>query len=142
MDIPLTVVGNLTADPELQYTKSGTAAVNFRVAVNHRTYDKQAREWVDGEATFMRCTAWRELAENIAGSLAKGDSIIATGALKGRTYETKNGGRRHVMEMQVKAAGLNLQWNSVEKREGARPDRQEEADGAGAFGGGHDEPPF
>lgn len=109
----LTVVGRLTEDPELRFTPSGFAVVNFTIATNSSTFDKQANEWKDNEAAFWRCSAWRGLAENIAESLTKGMGVVAYGIIKPRTYETKEGDRRHVLDLDVQNIGPDLRWGSA-----------------------------
>lgn len=106
----LTVIGRLTADPELRFTPSGAAVANFTIASNARTFDRQANEWKDEPATFWRCSAWRDLAENIASSLHKGTSVVATGTVAGREYETKEGEKRTVFEVTLDAIGPDLRW--------------------------------
>lgn len=105
-----TLVGNLTADPELRFTPSGSAVANFTLACTPRTFDRTSNEWKDGETLFMRCNLWREYAENFASSLKKGDSVIATGLIKSRSYDTKEGEKRTVMEMEVQDAGPALRY--------------------------------
>ena len=100
----ITVVGNLTADPELRFTPSGAAVANFTVASTPRTFDRQSNEWKDGETLFMRCSVWRDAAENVAESLQRGTRVIVTGRLKSRSYETKEGEKRTVIEMDVDEA--------------------------------------
>jgi single-strand DNA-binding protein len=95
-DTVITVIGNLTADPELRFTPSGAAVANFTVASTPRTFDRQSNEWKDGETLFLRCSVWREAAENVAESLQKGMRVIVQGRLKSRSYETKEGERRTV----------------------------------------------
>jgi single-strand DNA-binding protein len=90
----ITVVGNLTADPELRYTQNGVAVANFTIASTPRTYDRQSGEWKDGEALFLRASVWREFAEHVANSLTKGSRVVATGRLRQRSYETKEGEKR------------------------------------------------
>jgi single-strand DNA-binding protein len=108
-DTPLTLVGNLTADPELKYTSGGAAVANFTVASTPRTYDKARAEWVDGEPLFMRCSIWREAAENAAESLKRGQRVIVTGRLKSRAYD-KDGARKTVLELEVDEVGPSLRW--------------------------------
>src|SRR5699024_2170590 len=97
----ITVVGNLTADPELRFTPSGAAVANFTIASTPRQFDRQAQEWKDGETLFLRCSLWREAAENIAESLTKGQRVIAQGRLVQRSFETREGEKRTVVELQV-----------------------------------------
>ncbi|AXQ65169.1 ssDNA-binding protein [Gordonia phage Schmidt] len=116
----ITIVGNLTADPELRFTQSGAAVANFTIASTPRTFDKDANEWVDGEALFMRCNLWREAAENVTESLAKGQRVIAQGRLKQRSYETKEGEKRTVVELEVDEIGPSLKYATatVERKTG------------------------
>src|SRR3990172_6098052 len=97
----ITIIGNLTNDPELRFTPSGAAVANFTVASTPRTFDKQANEWKDGDTLFMRCSVWRDAAENVAESLQRGAGVIVVGKLKMRSYETKEGEKRTVVEMDV-----------------------------------------
>ncbi|MGO1736893.1 MAG: single-stranded DNA-binding protein, partial [Leucobacter sp.] len=106
----ITVVGNLTADPELRFTQSGLAVVNFTIASTPKVFDKQSQQFKDGEALFLRASAWREFAENIAGSLKKGMRVVAQGQLKQRSYETKEGERRTSVELAVDAIGPDLRF--------------------------------
>src|SRR5699024_10553874 len=92
----ITVVGNITADPELRFTANGAAVANFTVASTPRTFDRQSNEWKDGETLFLRCSAWREMAENVAETLSRGTRVIAQGRLRSRTFDTKEGERRTV----------------------------------------------
>lgn len=106
----ITVVGNLTADPELRYTQNGLAVANFTIASTPRTYDRASNEWKDGEALFLRASVWREFAEHVAGSLTKGARVIATGRLKQRSYETKEGEKRTTIELEVDEIGPSLRY--------------------------------
>lgn len=106
----VTVVGNLTADPELRFTPSGAAVVNFTVVSNDRFYDKQAQEWKDKDPVFTRCNLWREYAENVAESLAKGNTVIVTGHLSQREFETREGEKRTVVELEVEEIGPALRF--------------------------------
>ncbi|GGD33258.1 single-stranded DNA-binding protein [Microbacterium faecale] len=110
----ITVVGNLTADPELRYTQSGIPVANFTVASTPRTFDKQSGEWKDGEALFMRCSAWRDFAEHVAGSLTKGMRVIAQGNLRQRNYETREGERRTSIELDVQEIGPSLRYATAQ----------------------------
>ncbi len=109
-DTLITIIGNLVADPELRFTPAGAAVANFTVASTPRTFDKQANEWKDGEALFMRCQVWREAAENVAESLSRGSRVIVTGKLKSRTFETREGEKRTVIELEVDEIGPSLRY--------------------------------
>jgi single-strand DNA-binding protein len=146
----ITVVGNLTADPELRYTQGGLAVANFTIASTPRSFDKASNEWKDGESLFMRCSVWREFAEQVAGSLTKGTRVVATGQLKQRSYETKEGEKRSSIELDVHEVGPSLKYATAQVtrvqrgeggRGGAQPQQQGQgwaADGAG--GGTYIEP--
>lgn len=110
----ITVVGNLTADPELRFTNNGVALASFTIASTPRTFDRQANEWKDGEALFLRCTVWREYAENVANSLTKGSRVIARGNLRQRSYETKEGERRTSYELDVDEIGPALRYATAQ----------------------------
>jgi single-strand DNA-binding protein len=110
----ITVVGNLTADPELRYTQNGLAVANFTIASTPRTFDRQANDWKDGEALFLRASCWREFAEHVAGSLTKGSRVIATGRLKQRSYETKEGEKRTSIELEVDEIGPSLRYATAQ----------------------------
>ncbi|HEX3287903.1 MAG TPA: single-stranded DNA-binding protein [Mycobacterium sp.] len=170
-DTTITVVGNLTADPELRFTPSGAAVANFTVASTPRIYDRQSGEWKDGEALFLRCNIWREAAENVAESLTRGARVIVSGRLKQRSFETREGEKRTVFEVEVDEIGPSLRYatakvNKVSRsgggggfgssgggggdRGGARSGGSSEpkddpwgsAPASGSFAGGDDEPPF
>lgn len=106
----ITVVGNLTADPELRYTQNGLAVANFTIASTPRTFDKASNDWKDGEALFLRASVWRDFAEHVAGSLTKGARVIVTGRLKQRSYETKEGEKRTSFEIEVDEIGPSLRY--------------------------------
>ena len=106
----ITVIGNLTNDPELRFTPSGSAVANFTIASTPRTFDRQCNEWKDGETLFLRASVWREAAENVAESLTKGMRVIAQGRLKSRSYETKEGEKRTVIELEVDEIGPSLRY--------------------------------
>ncbi|MGL6236427.1 MAG: single-stranded DNA-binding protein [Segniliparus sp.] len=127
-DTVITVVGNLTADPELRFTPTGAAVANFTVASTPRTFDRQSNEWKDGEALFLRCNIWREAAENVAESLARGTRVIVTGRLKQRSYETREGEKRTVVELEVDEIGPSLRYSTAKVNRAAR--------GGGSSGGG------
>ena len=130
-DTVITVIGNLTADPELRWTQAGAAVADFTVASTPRTYDRNAGEWRDGDTLFMRCSVWRETAENVAESLRKGMRVIVQGRLTQRSYETPQGERRTVVELQVDEVGPSL------RRARAQVTRvQAQAASAGGFGAG------
>ncbi len=151
-DTLLTVIGNLTADPELRFTPSGAAVANFTVASTPRTFDRQANEWKDGDTLFMRCSLWREAAENVAESLTKGTRVIVQGRLVQRSYETREGEKRTVVELQVDEIGPSLAYATAKvtrsQRAGAGGGRQRPAarggDAWSTPGGSSlsDEPPF
>ena len=107
-DTIITVTGNLTSDPELRFTTNGAAVANFTIASTPRKFDRQSNEFKDGETLFMRCSVWREAAENVAESLQKGTAVIAQGRLESRSYETKEGEKRTVTELAVDEIGPNL----------------------------------
>jgi single-strand DNA-binding protein len=106
----ITVCGNLTADPEVRYTQQGLAVANFTIASTPRTFDRQKNEWVDGEALFLRASVWRDFAENLANSLQKGMRVIATGRLKQRNYEDREGNKRTAMELEIDEIGPSLRY--------------------------------
>ena len=110
----ITVVGNLTADPELRYTQNGLAVANFTIASTPRTLDRASNEWKDGEALFLRASVWREFAEHVAGSLTKGSRVIAIGRLKQRSYETKEGEKRTSIELEVDEIGPSLRYATAQ----------------------------
>jgi single-strand DNA-binding protein len=109
-DTQITVVGNLVDDPELRFTPSGAAVANFRIASTPRTFDRQANEWKDGEALFLSCSVWRQAAENVAESLQKGMRVVVQGNLRSRQYETREGEKRTVFEIQVDEVGPSLRY--------------------------------
>ncbi|MCW2595155.1 MAG: single-stranded DNA-binding protein [Jatrophihabitans sp.] len=106
----ITVVGNLTADPELRFTPSGAAVASFTIASTPRTFDRNSNEWKDGDALFLRCSIWRQAAENVAESLQRGMRVVASGRLKQRSYETREGEKRTVVEMEVDEVGPSLKY--------------------------------
>ncbi|MEW1882391.1 single-stranded DNA-binding protein [Rhodococcus sp. NPDC080181] len=169
-DTVITVIGNLTADPELRFTPAGAAVANFTVASTPRTFDRQTSEWKDGDALFMRCNIWREAAENVAESLTKGARVVVSGRLKQRSYETREGEKRTVVELEVDEIGPSLRYATAKVNKasrgggggggayrgggssggtgsgsggGANDDPWSNAPAGGSFGGGSDEePPF
>src|SRR6185436_16934587 len=106
----ITVVGNLTDDPELRFTPSGAAVANFTVASTPRNFDKNSNEWVDGEAMFLRCSIWRQAAENVAETLQRGARVIVQGRLRQRSYETREGEKRTTFELEVDEIGPSLRY--------------------------------
>ena len=127
-DINVTIVGNITNDPELRFTPSGAAVASFTVASNSRFLDKTTNEWKDGEPVFMRCSVWRQYAENVAESLTRGTRVIVTGRLKQRSYDTREGEKRTVMELEVDDVGPALRTATAKVTKVARA-------GGGGFGG-------
>jgi len=113
-ETPLTIVGNLTADPELRYTQNGLPVVNLTIASTPRVFDRQANEFKDGETLFMRASAWREMAEHIAGTLAKGTRVVAVGNLKQKSYETKEGEKRTTVELEIDEIGPSLRYATAQ----------------------------
>lgn len=110
----ITVIGNLTADPELRYTQNGLPVANFTVASTPRTFDRQANEWKDGDALFLRASVWREFAEHVAGSLTKGMRVIASGRLRQRSYQDKEGQNRTAIELEVDEIGPSLRYATAQ----------------------------
>src|ERR1700742_3499344 len=130
-DTVITVIGNLTADPELRFTPSGAAVANFTVASTPRTFDRQSGEWKDGEALFMRCNIWRQSAENVAESLTRGARVIVSGRLKQRSFETREGEKRTVVEVEVDEIGPSLRYATAKVNKSSRS-----GGGSGFSGGG------
>lgn len=116
----ITVIGNLTNDPELRFTPSGQAVANFTIASTPRTFDRQSNEWKDGETLFLRASVWREAAENVAESLTKGMRVIVSGRLKSRSYDTKEGEKRTVMELEVDEIGPSLRYANAKVTKAGR----------------------
>ena len=129
-DTVITIVGNLVDDPELRFTPSGAAVAKFRIASTPRFLDKQTNEWKDGESLFLTCNVWRQAAENVAESLQRGMRVIVQGRLKQRSYETKEGEKRTVYEIEVDEVGPSL------KTATAKVVKTQRGAGAGGFGGG------
>ena len=126
----ITVVGNLVDDPELRFTPSGAAVANFTVASTPRTFDKQTNEWKDGEALFLPCSVWRQAAENVAESLQQGMRVVVQGRLKPRSYETREGEKRTVFEIEVDEVGPSLKFAT------AKVTRASRSGGGGGYSGG------
>ncbi|EEI17325.1 single-stranded DNA-binding protein [Corynebacterium lipophiloflavum] len=128
-DTPITVVGNLVADPELRFTPSGAAVANFRIASTPRTFNRDTNQWEDGEALFLTCNVWRQAAENVAESLSKGMRVIVNGRLKQRSYQTREGENRTVFEVEVDEVGPSLKYAT------ASVNRTPREGGSGSYGG-------
>ncbi len=162
-ETPITITGNLTADPELKFTASGAAVASLTIASTPRTFDKNSNEWKDGDPLFMRATLWRQAAENAAETLTKGMRVIATGTLKQRSYETREGEKRTVVEMDIEEIGPSLKYATAKvtkagdrqggNRSGQQPQSRQQQAGQGrqqpaqaatsGCGGGYsDEVPF
>lgn len=141
-DTVITVIGNLTGDPELRFTPSGAAVANFTIASTPRQFDRQSNEWKDGDTLFMRCSIWREAAENVAESLTKGTRVIASGRLVQRSYETREGEKRTVVELQVDEIGPSLRYATaqVTRSQGGGAGRSSGGQGGGNQGGGFGQP--
>jgi single-strand DNA-binding protein len=135
-ETPITVVGNLTADPELRFTPSGAAVANFTVASTPRTFDKQTNEWKDQETLFLNCSVWRQAAENAAESLQRGMRVIVQGRLKARSYETREGEKRTVFEIDVDEVGPSLKMATAKVTKTTRSGGGQ----GGGFSGGGDDP--
>ncbi|MCW3813859.1 single-stranded DNA-binding protein [Micromonospora sp. DR5-3] len=129
-DTTITVIGNLTDDPELRFTPSGAAVAKFRVASTPRFMDKASGEWKDGEPLFLSCTVWRQAAENVAESLQRGARVIVSGRLRQRSYETREGEKRTVIELEVDEIGPSLRYAT------AKVQKMSRSGGGGGFGGG------
>ncbi|MEW2444779.1 single-stranded DNA-binding protein [Micromonospora marina] len=130
-DTTITVIGNLTDDPELRFTPSGAAVAKFRVASTPRFMDKASGEWKDGEPLFLSCTVWRQAAENVAESLQRGARVIVSGRLRQRSYETREGEKRTVIELEVDEIGPSLRYATAKVQKMSRS-----GGGGGGFGGG------
>ncbi|MEJ6549873.1 single-stranded DNA-binding protein [Corynebacterium sp. USCH3] len=147
-DTPITVVGNLVADIELRYTPSGAAVANGRVASTPRRYDSQSNQWVDGDALFITFNIWKQAAENTANSLTKGDRVIVTGRLRQRSFETREGEKRTVFEVEADEVGPSLKYATTQvtktpRQGGNFGGQQPQGNTAGSFGGrppGDDDP--
>ncbi|PSL01330.1 single-strand binding protein [Haloactinopolyspora alba] len=127
----ITIVGNLTDDPELRFTPSGAAVANFTIASTPRTFNRQTSTWEDGDALFMRCSVWRQAAESVAESLQRGMRVIAQGRLRQRSFETREGEKRTVVEMEVDEVGPSLRFATAKVTK-----TQRSGGGGGGFGGG------
>lgn len=150
-DTPITIVGTIVADPELRYTPSGAAVANFRVASNPRRYNSQTLQWEDGDPLFLACNVWRQAAENVAESLSKGMRVIVNGRLRQRSYETREGEKRTVYEVEVDEVGPSLKYATAQVTRvpsqgggGGAPTQTQQPADTGEWGGpaDNDEPPF
>jgi single-strand DNA-binding protein len=146
-DTVITVIGNLTADPELRFTPSGAAVASFTIASTPRSFDKASNEWKDGEALFLRCSIWRQAAENVTECLSRGVRVIASGRLKQRSFETREGEKRSVIELEVEEIGPSLKFASASVNRGERgsarqPSPADDPWAAPGEPGFSDEPPF
>jgi single-strand DNA-binding protein len=141
-DTIITVVGNLTADPELRFTPSGAAVANFTVASTPRTFDRQTNEWKDGEALFLRCNIWRQAAEHVAESLTRGTRVIVSGRLKQRSFETREGEKRTVIELEVDEIGPSLRYATAKVNKSARGSSGGGFGGSGSGGGAPADDPW
>jgi len=149
----ITVIGNLTDDPELRFTSSGAAVARFRVASTPRFLDRSTGEWKDGEALFLSCTVWRQVAENVAEALQRGSRVIVSGRLRQRTYDTREGEKRTVIDLEVDEIGPSLRYATAKVQRMARSSGGQPGVAAGRRGGDDprassasgaqlDEPPF
>jgi single-strand DNA-binding protein len=148
----ITVVGNLTDDPELRFTASGAAVANFTVASTPRFFDKNTNEWKDGDALFLRCSIWRQAAENVAESLTRGARVVVQGRLRQRSYETREGEKRTVVELEADEVGPSLRYATAKVSKTTRgggggssggfgsSGSSAPSGGSGGFGGGGDDP--
>jgi single-strand DNA-binding protein len=132
----ITIVGNLVDDPELRFTPSGAAVANFRIASTPRTFDRQSNEWKDGEALFLSCAVWRQAAENVAESLQRGMRVVVQGRLKARSFETREGEKRTVFEIDVDEVGPSLKYATAKVTRTSRSGGGQGGGYAGGQGGG------
>jgi single-strand DNA-binding protein len=137
-DTLITIVGNLTDDPDLRFTPNGAAVANFTVASTPRFFDRQTNEWKDGEALFLRCSIWRQAAENVAETLQRGARVIVSGRLKQRSYETREGEKRTTFEVEVEEIGPSLKYATAKVTKTSRSG----AGTGGNFGGGGGNDPW
>jgi single-strand DNA-binding protein len=131
----ITVIGNLVSDPELRFTPAGSAVANFTIASTPQTFDKTQQKFVDGETLFLRASVWREMAENVAESLAKGMRVVASGRLKSRSYETKEGEKRTVIELEVDDIGPSLRYANAKVNRTQRSGSSQQSPGQNAQSG-------
>lgn len=128
----MTIVGTLVNDVELRFTSSGAAVASFTIAANDRKFDRESGGWKDGDATFLRCTLWRQSAENAAESFTRGTRVLATGSLRQRSYETKDGDKRTVFELDVDEVGPSVKWATVKVNKADRGDHSSPKDSSAA----------
>jgi single-strand DNA-binding protein len=141
----ITIAGTLVADPELRFTPTGTALATFTVAANDRRYDKTTGEWVDKGATFLRCSVWRQAAENLTESLTKGARVLLTGVLRQRDWDTPDGEKRYAFDVEVTEIGASLKWATVTVTKTTHHTTTTGSSGGGAGSGdpwADDKPPF
>lgn len=131
----LTIVGNLTADPEVRYTQQGTPVASFNVASTPRAFNRQSQAWEDGETLFMRCNVWREAAENVGGSLRKGQRVIVVGRLVPRSYTARDGSERRTVEMQVDEVGPSLRYARAQVQPSSSSGGRRQEEPAASSGG-------
>ncbi|MDQ3480106.1 MAG: single-stranded DNA-binding protein [Actinomycetota bacterium] len=136
----ITVVGNLVDDPDLRFTPSGAAVANFRIASTPRTFDRQTSEWKDGETLWLGCAVWRQAAENVAESLQKGMRVIVQGRLKSRSYETREGEKRTVFEIDVDEVGPSLKSATAKVTKASRSSGSDSSGGGSNYGGSNNDP--
>jgi len=133
-DTPITIVGNLVAEPELRFIPNGAAVTNFRIASTPRVYNRETNQFEDGDALFMTCNCWRDMAENVAETLTKGMRVVVTGNLKQRSYQTKEGENRTVYEIDVQEVGPSLRYATAQVNRNPRDDQQGGAQGGAPQG--------
>ena len=138
-DVPITIAGNLVADPELRFTASGQPVATFRVASTKRTLNQQTQEWENGDSVFLTCVVWRQAAENVAESLMRGMRVIVSGRLTQRNYETKSGEKKSVFEIQVDDVGPSLRNASAKV---SKPERQSQGYSGGGYQGAQNDDPW
>jgi single-strand DNA-binding protein len=138
----ITIIGNLVDDPDLRFTPSGAAVANFRIASTPRTFDRQTNEWKDGETLFMSCAVWRQAAENVAESLQRGMRVIVAGRLKARSYETREGEKRTVFEIDVDEVGPSLRSATAKVTRASRSGGESGGYSSGAQSGGQAADPW
>ena len=136
----ITVIGNLVDDPDLRFTPSGAAVANFRIASTPRTFDRQTNEWKDGETLWLGCAVWRQAAENVAESLQKGMRVIVQGRLKSRSYETREGEKRTVFEIDVDEVGPSLKSATAKVTKASRSSGSDSSSGGSNYGGSNNDP--